>query len=128
MHQKQWSHLPNTILHPGIILRGGGGGGGRGGGGGEDENIHVMCMCGCVSLLTTAVVADNLRYLLPLISQPDQQQYSNSKRVRHLNQLAKVSDSAATTVCSAICTCTTMYMCTSSSAVCKMQYCEKYIW
>jgi hypothetical protein len=35
-------------------------------------------------------VVDNMRYLLPLISQSDQQQYSNSKRVRYLNQLAKV--------------------------------------
>ena len=45
------------------------------------------CVC---AVFNAAGVVDNLRYLIPLISQSDQQHYSNSKRVRYLNQLAKV--------------------------------------
>ena len=42
--------------------------------------------------VTDLGVVDNIRHLLPLVSQADQEHFSTSKRVRHLNQLAKVGE------------------------------------
>ena len=39
----------------------------------------------------SAGIVDNMRHLLPLVSQADREHYSTTKRVRHLNELAKVN-------------------------------------
>ena len=45
----------------------------------------------CWVPLFPAGIANNLKHLLPLVSVADSDNYSTTKRVRHLNDLAKVT-------------------------------------